>query len=672
MKNLVCYLFIAIHALCFSQAKSEWSKQENLSGEIFDKAVAFRCNGNLFSCLGTDRTEFRRDLWKYSFKNNKWERAEDFPGEPRISAIAFSIGNKAYVGTGLSSSSNSRQGLNDFWGYDSEKNKWEQKASMPGGIRYGAVAFTINGKAYVALGANQSTYYNDLWEYDPETNQWTKKADFPDNGRSDASVFVINNEAYVSFGQTKELFISKKKSWKYSPVKNEWSPVAEFPDSPRAGVIVFSYENKGYAMGGTNGTFKRFEEFWEYDATKNKWKENIDVPYGSCAYGFAFVNKDTAFIYSGKTKNGSTGVELWKYNLAPSPKNLMIGGRLLVGEDRMPEEGIKINISTKNGEIIRTTKTNLYGTFLLSGLPDNQDLFLSLDVSDTTLKGETYRIINKHDQEVAILNSENNYRFYIYSPERDKQIATEINKRDLRMNLKGLLVWDNKRKSPLSNISISLFNDQEKVISEGTTDEKGNFLFKNIPVDSVIYLSIQKKNMKSTTADEKILLLADSGSLVSKTPSSYAIFEMTNLPPDKNILAEVYIEDAWLPQLINSSSETKLIEPIYFDLAKWDIVPYAKITLNKAVVLLKSNPKYSIDIAAHTDCRGDNESNQILSDKRANAVKEYFIGKVVSLTQIVVKGYGESQPINNCIDGVMCTEEEHAQNRRMEFKIRLK
>ena len=170
MKIFIGFLFIVISFIALAQPGQEWSKQQSLSGEIFDKSVAFICNGNIFSCLGTDRTEFRKDFWKYSLKENKWERMENFPGEPRISAIAFSIGNKAFVGTGLSSNGNSKQGMNDLWGYDSEKNKWEQKASLPGGIRYGAISFTINGKGYIALGSNQSTYYKDLWEYDPSTN----------------------------------------------------------------------------------------------------------------------------------------------------------------------------------------------------------------------------------------------------------------------------------------------------------------------------------------------------------------------------------------------------------------------------------------------------------------------------------------------------------------------
>ena len=94
--------------------------------------------------------------------------------------------------------------------------------------------------------------------------------------------------------------------------------------------------------------------------------------------------------------------------------------------------------------------------------------------------------------------------------------------------------------------------------------------------------------------------------------------------------------------------------------------------LNKAVAVLKSNAAFSIEISAHTDSRGETKYNLNLSEKRAEAAKEYMISKGVSPKQISAKGYGESKLINRCADGVDCTEAEHAENRRMEFIIKRK
>lgn len=70
-----------------------------------------------------------------------------------------------------------------------------------------------------------------------------------------------------------------------------------------------------------------------------------------------------------------------------------------------------------------------------------------------------------------------------------------------------------------------------------------------------------------------------------------------------------------------------------------------------------------IKIHSHTDSRGSHAYNQKLSLKRAQSTKEYLIGKGVNPSRLSVKGYGENQLVNKCSDNVICSEEEHKQNR---------
>jgi N-acetylneuraminic acid mutarotase len=55
---------------------------------------------------------------------------------------------------------------------------WTQKADFGGTARYGAFAFSINGKGYLGTGDNNNVLYKDVWEFDPLTHSWTQKADF--------------------------------------------------------------------------------------------------------------------------------------------------------------------------------------------------------------------------------------------------------------------------------------------------------------------------------------------------------------------------------------------------------------------------------------------------------------------------------------------------------------
>jgi outer membrane protein OmpA-like peptidoglycan-associated protein len=111
------------------------------------------------------------------------------------------------------------------------------------------------------------------------------------------------------------------------------------------------------------------------------------------------------------------------------------------------------------------------------------------------------------------------------------------------------------------------------------------------------------------------------------------------------------------------------IQNIYYDFDKWDIRPDAAKELDKVVTLMKDNPGLTVELGSHTDSRGKDEYNMTLSDKRAAAAVAYIVSEGVDSARITSKGYGESQLVNRCKNGVACSEEEHQQNRRTELRI---
>jgi outer membrane protein OmpA-like peptidoglycan-associated protein/tetratricopeptide (TPR) repeat protein len=115
------------------------------------------------------------------------------------------------------------------------------------------------------------------------------------------------------------------------------------------------------------------------------------------------------------------------------------------------------------------------------------------------------------------------------------------------------------------------------------------------------------------------------------------------------------------------------LNPIYFDLDKSDIRPDAEIELNKIVEIMNDNPKIKIELGSHTDCRGSASYNMALSDRRAKASAAYIKARIDNPNRISGKGYGESKLVNDCAceDKVVsnCSEEEHQENRRTEFRI---
>jgi outer membrane protein OmpA-like peptidoglycan-associated protein/tetratricopeptide (TPR) repeat protein len=117
-----------------------------------------------------------------------------------------------------------------------------------------------------------------------------------------------------------------------------------------------------------------------------------------------------------------------------------------------------------------------------------------------------------------------------------------------------------------------------------------------------------------------------------------------------------------------SGSIVKL-DNIYFDFNKVDIRSDAAKELDKIVAFMNENPEVIVELYSHTDARGSDELNKMVSDKRASESVNYICNKGISRNRITGRGFGETKLLNNCINDVECTEEQHQINRRTELKV---
>lgn len=108
-----------------------------------------------------------------------------------------------------------------------------------------------------------------------------------------------------------------------------------------------------------------------------------------------------------------------------------------------------------------------------------------------------------------------------------------------------------------------------------------------------------------------------------------------------------------------------VLRNIYFEFDKATFAMNSYSELNKIERILNENPNIKVEISGHTDNIGPAEYNKRLSQRRANAVVEYLIGKGVDRRRLIAKGYGEEKPLASNDDEVMGRE----LNRRVEFKV---
>ena len=127
---------------------------------------------------------------------------------------------------------------------------------------------------------------------------------------------------------------------------------------------------------------------------------------------------------------------------------------------------------------------------------------------------------------------------------------------------------------------------------------------------------------------------------------------------------------------IITNSQPIVLPNIYYKLGKakaneieMDNFVEAQRSLNYLYDIMVKNPTVVIEVSSHTDSRGSDASNLALSQRRADGIRDYLVAKGIAAERIVPKGYGETALVNQCTNGAKCTEDEHLQNRRSEFKI---
>jgi outer membrane protein OmpA-like peptidoglycan-associated protein/tetratricopeptide (TPR) repeat protein len=197
----------------------------------------------------------------------------------------------------------------------------------------------------------------------------------------------------------------------------------------------------------------------------------------------------------------------------------------------------------------------------------------------------------------------------------------------------------------LSNAKISLFDSRFKSMGEVMSDANGDYTFK---VECGITYNVRAEKADYTTKEEKITVDKANGK--------------TNL----NIALE---KEQCKVAVGDDLGKCFGIKMIYFDLDKSNIRKEAALDLEKILDVLSQNPTMKLDIRSHTDSRATHKYNENLSDRRAKSTINWLIKNGVSPNRLVGKGYGETELVNKCSDGVDCTEDEHQMNRRSEFII---
>lgn len=258
---------------------------------------------------GTPANQYRKDFWEYDPATDTWTQKANL-GEPatstapgRINAVGFSISTKGYIGMG-----NTAIGVvKDFYEYNPINNQWLVRTAFPGAAREQAFGFgiTTNMRGYVGGGVASGTDFQDFYEFNPTSNDWVSKPDFAGGKRLGSATFTVDAEGYVVGGYSASTNTYYNDLWSFNGTS--WAQLASMPGNGRTRATAFSLAGNGYA--GLGYSASGYEgQFYQYNVAANTWLQKPYYPGPTTpTFGVGLAVGNHAYVY----KDGT----MFEYNL---------------------------------------------------------------------------------------------------------------------------------------------------------------------------------------------------------------------------------------------------------------------------------------------------------------------------------------------------------------------
>ena len=253
---------------------------------------------------------------------------------------------------------------------------------------------------------------------------------------------------------------------------------------------------------------------------------------------------------------------------------------------------------------------------------------------------DLYMITFLGPEKQMVLNNEDNLLASAIAPVKDVVIAPEVIVKEAQLTILKGVISDFLTKDLLEAQIEIVDNQANKVIATFTSNSKTGRFLVSLPAGKNYGIAVKKDGYLFHSENFDI-------------PNTAAFQEV-----EKNV------------ELKKLSVGNKIVlRNIFFDLDKATLRSESTSELNRLIDLMNEVPTLKIELGGHTDSQGSDAHNQDLSERRAAAVVDYLTKAGISANRLKSAGYGETQLVNDCANGVKCSDTQHQENRRTEFKV---
>ncbi len=429
---------------------------------------------------------------------------------------------------------------------------------------------------------------------------------------------------------------------------------------------------------------------WYYDRAGNRFKEDVD--YLKVFASGIFKEDQLAQELAEKqekaekekqdslNKAREESIKQAHASLRAEYKNQKkIAGKVVTsGKNQKPVVGARVSLCNANKEQIGTTITNALGGFVfIKNEKDGNNINIEIEGVNTKYTGGI-AITNNQGKEIktSLIDSKGKFNFRFLPV--DKKLIEEMIVEDveLKMDIQGQILKSSaNNQQPMANLTLKYVDEFGNILASVITDVDGKFSFKSLVNDAFYVFNIDDKDAQ-LKAGEKIVLADAKGKVIKEIlKGEKGAFYFEIISSEQNGLATLFYDDPWLVVIDPSrsgkdpNSDLVIKKKVYFTSNEATLLPEAKRILDEVVNVMENIPNITVELSSHSDSKGSDEYNLTLSKKRAKAAVDYIILQGVSANRITGIGYGETKLVNKCANGVECTEEQHAENRRLEFKV---
>jgi len=380
-----------------------------------------------------------------------------------------------------------------------------------------------------------------------------------------------------------------------------------------------------------------------FKATKlgdNFWANVVELPFNSDDYSVAHpaLSPDGKRLYFSSDMPGTKGMsDLWYVDILGSDS---YGTPVNLGTTINTEARESFPFISKNNVLYFSTdgRAGLGGLDIFYTSLDENGLPTEIQILGTP--------VNSNKDDFGFIIDEETNLGYL-SSNRDGAAGSVgddiyLVKRICEITVSGL-VTDIDTGELLPGSIVIVFDQDNNEVATMTVGSNAKYSF-NLECDKQYTVRGAKENYEPT---EKVI----------NTPNESSIIDLP---------LELKSSDECPP---NDLGCRLALQPIYFDFDRYNIRPDAAIELAKILAAMREYPELIIHIESHTDSRGSDTYNELLSERRAQSTLEWLVSKGISRDRLSAKGYGEYRLINECADGVQCSEEAHQLNRRSMFII---